>query len=149
MTGAGRMAADERAGLARAEAALAVTELTDVRDRVLDTLPYGHRRLVELARALTVDPDVLLLDEPGAGLSEAEIGGLKRLVRQVVDSGVAVLIVDHHMDLLAELVDRVVVLDSGEEIFRGSMENMRRDQRVAECYLGRAEHEQDLEVSHA
>lgn len=155
MTGAGRMPVDERSALIRAEAALAVTELTDVRDRILDTLPYGHRRLVEMARALTVDPDVLLLDEPGAGLSEGEIGGLKRLVRQLAEAGVAVLIVDHHMDLLAELVDRVVVLDSGEEIFRGSMAAMRCDPRVAECYLGRAEpgaqsdHPLEREVTHA
>lgn len=139
MTGLGRMAGAERAAVARAAAVLDLMELSGVRDRVLETLPYGYRRLVEVARALMVEPDVILLDEPAAGLSEGEIGRLARVVGILKQRGVAVLIIDHHMDFLAGLVDRVVVLDSGTEIFRGSMDGMRRDERVAECYLGKLE----------
>lgn len=139
MTGLGRMAAAERAAVARATAVLDLMELTAVRDRVLETLPYGYRRLVEVARALMVEPDVILLDEPAAGLSEGEIGRLAQVVQILKQRGVAVLIIDHHMDFLAGLVDRVVVLDSGTEIYRGSMDGMRRDERVAECYLGKME----------
>jgi len=137
LSGLGRVTVDERSALDRAEAALSLIDMTEFRDSVVDSLPYGYRRLVELARALAVDPDVILLDEPGAGLSEAEIGRLKQVVRHLASKGVAVLIVDHHMDLLAQLVDYVVVLDSGEEIFRGSMNDMRSDPLVAECYLGK------------
>jgi branched-chain amino acid transport system permease protein len=134
--GLGRVTVDEQRALHRAEAALSLIDMMEFRDSVVDSLPYGYRRLVELARALALDPDVILLDEPGAGLSEAEIGRLKQVVRHLASKGVAVLIVDHHMDLLAQLVDSVVVLDSGEEIFRGSMDDMRSDPLVAECYLG-------------
>ncbi len=139
MSGLGRMAVDERAALSRAEAVLGLMSLGDVRDRVLDTLPYGYRRLVEVARALMVGPDVILLDEPAAGLSEVEIEHLAAVVRMLRARGVAVLIIDHHMDFLAGLADAVVVLDSGHEIYRGDMEGMRRDERVAECYLGKIE----------
>lgn len=137
MSGLGRMRTDEREIVARAEAVLALTGLADVRDRVLETLPYGYRRLAEVARALMVEPDVILLDEPAAGLSEVEIECLASVVRMLRDRGVAVLIIDHHMDFLAGLADSVVVLDSGTEIYRGDMEGMRRDDRVAECYLGK------------
>jgi len=134
--GSGRVTFDEQSALHRAETALSLIDMMEFRDSVVDSLPYGYRRLVELARALALDPDVILLDEPGAGLSEAEIGRLKQVVRHLASKGVAVLIVDHHMDLLAQLVDYVVVLDSGEEIFRGSMNDMRSDPLVADCYLG-------------
>jgi len=137
--GLGRVTVDELSALHRAEAALSLIDMMEFRDSVVDSLPYGYRRLVELARALALDPDVILLDEPGAGLSEAEIGRLKQVVRHLASNGVAVLIVDHHMDLLAQLVDYVVVLDSGEEIFRGSMNDMRSDPLVAECYLGNSD----------
>ncbi len=136
MTGLGRVGGDERSAIERARAAIRLLDLEGVADRVLDTLPYGYRRLVEVARALMVDPDVLLLDEPAAGLSEVEIEQLGKVVRMLRDRGIAVLIVDHHMDFLASLVDSAVVLDSGNEIYRGSMEGLRRDERVAECYLG-------------
>lgn len=137
--GIGRIRRDEPAAIARAAGVLTAMGLDDVADRVLETLPYGYRRLVEVARALMVEPDVLLLDEPAAGLSEGEIGRLERAVLDLRAAGVAVLIVDHHMDFLARVVDRVVVLDGGREIFRGAIGAMRDDPKVAECYLGRME----------
>ena len=138
-TGLGRAVPSERAALARAGETLRFMELSDVAHRVLDTLPYGYRRLVEVARAMMVEPDVLLLDEPAAGLSEGEIGRLSDVVTRLSRQGTAILIIDHHMDFLAGLVGQVVVLDSGEEIYRGDMAGMRGDARVAECYLGRME----------
>jgi branched-chain amino acid transport system permease protein len=136
MTGLGRTNGDERGEVERARAVIALMDLTGVAERVLETLPYGYRRLVEVARALMVDPDVVLLDEPAAGLSEVEIDRLGSIIRMLRDRGVAVLIVDHHMDFLATLAGSVVVLDSGNDIYRGTMEGMRQDDRVAECYLG-------------
>jgi len=137
VTGLGRTSKDERIALSRAESILAFVGLTDVRDRVLETLPYGYRRLVEVARALMVEPDVILLDEPAAGLSDLEITRLASVIHTLRARGIAVLIIDHHMDFLAGIADSVIVLDSGVEIYRGDMEGMRRDERVAECYLGK------------
>jgi len=138
-TGFGRFPASERAAVARADAILELIDLTAVRDQPLDTLPYGYRRLIEIARVLMVEPDVVLLDEPAAGLSEEEMDRLARLVRLLRDQGIAVLIIDHHMDFLDTLVDSVIVLDGGREIYRGDMEGMRKNETVAECYLGKAE----------
>ncbi|WP_420104329.1 ABC transporter permease subunit [Bosea sp. (in: a-proteobacteria)] len=138
-TGLGRAMSSERSMLARARETLRFMELEQVADNVLDTLPYGYRRLVEVARAMMVMPEVLLLDEPAAGLSEGEIDRLSDVIGKLSRQGTAILIIDHHMDFLAGLVDQVVVLDSGEEIYRGDMAGMRNDARVAECYLGRVE----------
>lgn len=141
LTGLGRFSSAERKAIARAQAIIEWMELGEVRDLPLDSLPYGYRRLIEIARALIVEPDVILLDEPAAGLSEGEIERLGRVVRMLRERGVAVLIIDHHMDFLHGLVDKVIVLDGGVEIYRGDMDGMRADARVAECYLGKAEFE--------
>ncbi len=138
-SGLGRTSADEREAVSRADAVIELMGLTDKRDRIVETLPYGYRRLVEVARAMMVEPEVVLLDEPAAGLSEGEIQRLEQVIRNLSAQGVAVLIVDHHMDFLAGLVDSVVVLDGGIEIFRGDMDSMRRDETVTECYLGKFE----------
>lgn len=128
--------AEESRFLQRTEALMAVAELTAHADTPIRALPYGLQRLAEVARALASEPKLLLLDEPAAGLSEAESAQLARLVRLARDHGVAVLLIDHHMDFLAELVDEVVVLEAGEEIYRGDMDGMRRHPDVIAAYLG-------------
>ncbi|MBZ0218399.1 MAG: ABC transporter ATP-binding protein, partial [Fimbriimonadaceae bacterium] len=138
-SGLGRTSTDEREAVSRADAVIELMGLTDKRDQIVETLPYGYRRLVEVARAMMVEPEVVLLDEPAAGLSEGEIQRLEQVIRNMCAQGVAVLIVDHHMDFLAGHVDSVVVLDGGIEIFRGDMDSMRRDETVIECYLGKFE----------
>jgi branched-chain amino acid transport system permease protein len=127
---------EEARHLAMVRAVLALADLTDLADRPLDTLPYGTRRMAEVGRALLARPRVILLDEPAAGLSEAEMERLARLIRDMKAMGLAILLIDHHMDFLADLVDEVVVLDSGRVIYRGDIPGMRRDPQVIAAYLG-------------
>jgi branched-chain amino acid transport system permease protein len=130
---------DEAAALRAATVVLEQTGLKDVADQAVDTLPYGSMRLAELGRAIMANPQVLLLDEPAAGLSEIEIERLSRIIRWLKSAGVTVLLIDHHMDFLAELVDEVFVLDSGRVIFSGNVEDMRKDPGVVAAYLGSEE----------
>ncbi|MDR0344434.1 MAG: ATP-binding cassette domain-containing protein [Nocardiopsaceae bacterium] len=104
-------------------------------------LSYGDRRRLEIARALMSAPLILLLDEPGAGTNPTEKQALMQLIRQVRDSGVAVLLIEHDMDLVMGLSDRVIVLDQGHTIAAGPPAQVRSDARVIDAYLGREETE--------
>jgi len=128
--------AEEAQQLALVEAVLALADLTAMADRPIDTLPYGTRRMAEVGRALLARPQVILLDEPAAGLSEPEMERLTQLIRDMKAMGLAILLIDHHMDFLADLVDDVVVLDSGRMIYRGDIAGMRGDAQVIAAYLG-------------
>ena len=126
----------EADALARCDAVLELLELSDIADAVVDSLPYGHRRMVELGRMLLAQPRIILLDEPAAGLSDPEMDRLAAVLVKLKGLGISVLLIEHHMDFLASLVDEVVVLDSGHIIYRGDMAGMRSDARVIAAYLG-------------
>ena len=127
----------EEAGfLTDVEALLKMAGLSDVADQPLESLPYGYRRMVEVGRVLLAQPRAILLDEPAAGLSEVEMTVLARMIRAMKDAGLMVLLIEHHMDFVAELVDDVVVLDSGRVIYHGDLQGMRRDPGVISAYLG-------------
>ncbi len=100
------------------------------------SLPYGLQRRLEVARALATDPKVLLLDEPGAGMNPSEIVDMMDLVRRIAATGVAVVVIEHHMKLVMEISDHILVLDHGEPIAEGSPEHVRSHPRVLEAYLG-------------
>jgi branched-chain amino acid transport system permease protein len=127
---------EEQAMLARAAEVMEVAGLTAVADQLLESLPYGYRRLTEVARAVMAEPAVLMLDEPAAGLSEGELGQLASVIRYIKGQHKPVLLIEHHMDFVHDIVDDVVVLDSGRVIYRGDMQGMRRDPAVIEAYLG-------------
>jgi branched-chain amino acid transport system ATP-binding protein len=118
--------------------ALELTGIADAAGQRVASLPYGTRHFVEIARALVARPAVLLLDEPATGLADHERRRLGLLVRRVVESGAAVVLVEHDLALVGELCDRVTVIDHGRRIFTGTPGEAQRDDGVIKAYLGSA-----------
>ena len=109
------------------------------RDRTAGSLPYGHQRRLEIARALAAEPRLLLLDEPVAGMNDAETQEVFRLVKRVQSLRVTILLIEHDMSLLMKACDRLAVFNFGLKIAEGKASEIRGDPRVIEAYLGAAE----------
>jgi branched-chain amino acid transport system ATP-binding protein len=127
---------DERRLRERAMIALDRVGCGELADRLPGTLPYAVQKRVALARALVCEPELLLLDEPAGGLSTEELSELARLIDSL-GKEIAVMLVDHHMDLVTSVCDRMVVLDFGKVIASGAPPEVRQDPLVLDAYLGR------------
>ena len=130
--------ARREAGAARsaADALLRLVGLEDVGDQLARNLPYGHQRRLEIARALATGPRLLLLDEPAAGMNESECEELIALIRRIRDQGVTILLVEHHMQVVMAVSDRILVLNFGRPIAEGPPAAIREDPTVNAAYLG-------------
>jgi branched-chain amino acid transport system ATP-binding protein len=126
---------DERALSESARSSLERLGCAELADRLPGTLPYAVQKRVALARALACEPQLLLLDEPAGGLDSAELSELGDLIREL-GSSIAVMLVEHHMDLVMSVCDQVAVLDFGRLIAHGEPAAVREDQLVLEAYLG-------------
>lgn len=115
---------------------LEFTGISDLADHVAGSLPFGKGRLLEIARALAVEPRIVLMDEPAAGLNSQETVALAQLIKRIRDLGITVVLVEHDMELVMDICDRIVVLNLGQKLAEGTPREIQESPEVIAAYLG-------------
>ena len=132
-----RAAREEKGTREQAMEALRFVGIEGLAGTPAGTLPYGHRRLLEIARAIVAMPLLLLLDEPAAGLNETEAAHVTQVIERIRDAGTTVVLVEHHMDVVMQVCDLVTVLNYGRKLATGTPTQIQGNPAVVEAYLGR------------
>ena len=128
---------EEKLLMEKAMMLLETVGIQDLANQKAGSLPYGHQRKLEIARALALNPKLLLLDEPAAGMNDEESMELVEFIKNIKEKfDLTVLMIEHHMDVVTELCDECTVLNFGETIAAGTPSEVKRDQMVIEAYLG-------------
>ena len=136
-----KSAAEEKAAHEKAMDLLKLMGLDTYASLPASSLAYGQQRRLEIARALASDPKLLLLDEPAAGMNSTEKMELNERIRQIIDMGITVLIVEHDMAMVMNIADKIFVLNSGSLLAEGTSEEISSNEAVIEAYLGRGDDE--------
>jgi len=128
---------EERTARQKAIELIELVELTAARDKMARDLPYGSQRLLTLAIALSSDPELILLDEPTAGMNQEEAAKLVQILRRINANGITIFLVEHNMKFVMGVSERIVVLNYGEVISQGRPDQVRNDECVIDAYLGK------------
>jgi branched-chain amino acid transport system ATP-binding protein len=127
---------EERRIRERAQHWLEFVGMADLKDAQASNLPFGKGRLLEIARAMALEPRIILMDEPAAGLNSRETLDLAELIRKITEGGTAIALVEHDMELVMDVCDKIVVLNIGQKLAEGTPREIQEDKRVIAAYLG-------------